>query len=169
MEYYCNHHVARLRRRWEKYRNKFQKNQNVLWIRLVHRTEKCWIPVSMALALVYTTKMVHMVFNPSMAKCTKRHIIISVITEPYSYLWSFNNKGCEIRRIRNSCLFSKNSYTEGDDNPTVRQPDQIQGDQYSLCTWWSQYRKLQVMFKVSPASLQTFIDTPNCVLVICYP
>jgi hypothetical protein len=34
----------------------------------------------------------------------------------------------------------------------------------SLCTWWSQYRKLQVMFKVSPASLQTFIDTPNCVL-----
>jgi hypothetical protein len=34
----------------------------------------------------------------------------------------------------------------------------------SLCTWWLQYRKLQVMFKVSPASLQTFIDTPNCVL-----
>jgi hypothetical protein len=33
-----------------------------------------------------------------------------------------------------------------------------------LCTWWLQYRKLQVMFKVSPASLQTFIDTPNCVL-----
>jgi hypothetical protein len=33
----------------------------------------------------------------------------------------------------------------------------------SLCTWWLQYRKLQVMFKVSPASLQTFIDTPNCV------
>jgi len=34
----------------------------------------------------------------------------------------------------------------------------------SLCTWWLQYRKLQVMFKVSTASLQTFIDTPNCVL-----
>jgi hypothetical protein len=34
----------------------------------------------------------------------------------------------------------------------------------SLSTWWLQYRKLQVMFKVSPASLQTFIDTPNCVL-----
>ena len=34
----------------------------------------------------------------------------------------------------------------------------------SLCTWWLQYRKLQVMFKVSPASLQTFTDTPNCVL-----
>jgi hypothetical protein len=34
----------------------------------------------------------------------------------------------------------------------------------SPCTWWLQYRKLQVMFKVSPASLQTFIDTPNCVL-----
>jgi hypothetical protein len=33
----------------------------------------------------------------------------------------------------------------------------------SLCTWWLQYRKLQVMFKVSPAGLQTFIDTPNCV------
>jgi hypothetical protein len=28
----------------------------------------------------------------------------------------------------------------------------------------TKYRKLQVMFKVSPASLQTFIDTPNCVL-----
>jgi hypothetical protein len=34
----------------------------------------------------------------------------------------------------------------------------------TVCTWWLQYRKLQVMFKVSPASLQTFIDTPNCVL-----
>ena len=34
----------------------------------------------------------------------------------------------------------------------------------SLCTWRLQYRKLQLMFKVSPASLQTFIDTPNCVL-----
>jgi hypothetical protein len=34
----------------------------------------------------------------------------------------------------------------------------------SLCTWWLQYGKLQAMFKVSPASLQTFIDTPNCVL-----
>jgi hypothetical protein len=37
----------------------------------------------------------------------------------------------------------------------------------SLCTWWLQYRKLQVMFKVSPASLQTFIVTPNCVLEDC--
>jgi hypothetical protein len=34
----------------------------------------------------------------------------------------------------------------------------------SLCTWWLQHWKLQVMFKVSPASLQKFIDTPNCVL-----
>jgi hypothetical protein len=34
----------------------------------------------------------------------------------------------------------------------------------SLCTWWLQYRNLQVVFKVFPASLQTFIDTPNCVL-----
>jgi hypothetical protein len=34
----------------------------------------------------------------------------------------------------------------------------------SLCTWWLQYRNLQVMFNVSPASLQIFIDTPNCVL-----
>jgi hypothetical protein len=32
----------------------------------------------------------------------------------------------------------------------------------SLCTWWLQYRKLQVIFKVS--SPQTFTDTPNCVL-----
>jgi hypothetical protein len=31
----------------------------------------------------------------------------------------------------------------------------IQDDKKSLCTWWLQYRKLQVMFKVSPASLQT--------------
>jgi hypothetical protein len=34
----------------------------------------------------------------------------------------------------------------------------------SACTWWLQYRKLQVMFKVPPASLQTFI---NCVLEDC--
>ena len=34
----------------------------------------------------------------------------------------------------------------------------------SLCTWWLQYRKLQVMSKVSPASLQKFAVTPNCVL-----
>jgi hypothetical protein len=40
----------------------------------------------------------------------------------------------------------------------------IQDDQKSLCTWWLQYRKLQVMFKVSTVSLQTFIDMPNCVL-----
>jgi hypothetical protein len=33
----------------------------------------------------------------------------------------------------------------------------------SLCAWWLQYRKLQVMCKVSTSSLQTFIDTPNCV------
>jgi hypothetical protein len=37
----------------------------------------------------------------------------------------------------------------------------------SLCTWWLQCRKLQVMFKMSPASLQTFIDTPNRVLEDC--
>jgi hypothetical protein len=37
----------------------------------------------------------------------------------------------------------------------------------SLGTWWLQYRKLQVMFKVSPASLQTFIDRPNFVLEDC--
>jgi hypothetical protein len=29
----------------------------------------------------------------------------------------------------------------------------------SLYAWWLQCRKLQVKFKVSPASLQTFIDT----------
>jgi hypothetical protein len=34
----------------------------------------------------------------------------------------------------------------------------------SLYTWWLRYRMLQVMFKVSTASLQTFIDTLNCVL-----
>ena len=34
----------------------------------------------------------------------------------------------------------------------------------SLCIWWLQYRKLEVMFKVFLAHLQTFSDTPNCVL-----
>jgi hypothetical protein len=34
----------------------------------------------------------------------------------------------------------------------------------SLCIWWLQWRDLQVMFKVSSASLQTYIDTPYCVL-----
>jgi hypothetical protein len=34
----------------------------------------------------------------------------------------------------------------------------------SLCTWWLQYRKLQVMFKVFPVGLQTFTDMANCVL-----
>jgi hypothetical protein len=34
----------------------------------------------------------------------------------------------------------------------------------SLFTWWLQYRKSKVMFKVSPACLQIFIDTPNYVL-----
>jgi hypothetical protein len=34
----------------------------------------------------------------------------------------------------------------------------------SLCTWWLQYKKLQVMLKMPPANLQTFIDMPNCVL-----
>jgi hypothetical protein len=34
----------------------------------------------------------------------------------------------------------------------------------AVFTWWLQYGKLQVTFKVSPASLQTFIDTPNCFL-----
>jgi hypothetical protein len=38
-------------------------------------------------------------------------------------------------------------------------PQHIQGDQKSLCTWWLLYRKLQVMFKVSAASLKTFFDT----------
>jgi hypothetical protein len=33
----------------------------------------------------------------------------------------------------------------------------------SLCTWWLQYRKLQVMFKLFLTRLQIFTDTPNCV------
>jgi len=41
----------------------------------------------------------------------------------------------------------------------------IQGDQkICWCTWWLQLIKLQVTFKVYPDSLQTYIDTPNCVL-----
>jgi hypothetical protein len=35
----------------------------------------------------------------------------------------------------------------------------LQGDQKVSVSWWLQYRKLQVMFKVSPANHQTFIDT----------
>jgi hypothetical protein len=34
----------------------------------------------------------------------------------------------------------------------------------SVCTRWLQYIKLQEMSKVSHTSLQTFIDTPNCVI-----
>jgi hypothetical protein len=34
----------------------------------------------------------------------------------------------------------------------------------SLCTWWLEHRNLQVMFKVSPANVQTFIVPQNCVL-----
>jgi len=34
----------------------------------------------------------------------------------------------------------------------------------SLYTWWFKYTKLQVIFEVSPANLQTFIDTPNSIL-----
>jgi hypothetical protein len=49
----------------------------------------------------------------------------------------------------------------------TRLPEQLKytGWSKSLCAPDDlQYRMLQVMFKVSPASLQTFIDTPNCVL-----
>jgi hypothetical protein len=42
--------------------------------------------------------------------------------------------------------------------------DTIQNDQKVSVHLMIQYRKLQVMFKVYPAILQTFIDTPNCVL-----
>jgi hypothetical protein len=43
--------------------------------------------------------------------------------------------------------------------------NKIQGDpKVSVCTWRLQHRKLQVMFKVFPSRLQTFIDTPNCIL-----
>jgi len=37
----------------------------------------------------------------------------------------------------------------------------------SPCTWWLQYRKLQVVFKVPPRHLQTFTDAPICVLEDC--
>ena len=48
--------------------------------------------------------------------------------------------------------------------PQIRNTNVYTGWSNSLCPWWLQYRKLQVMFKVSSASLQTFIDTPNCFL-----
>jgi hypothetical protein len=41
----------------------------------------------------------------------------------------------------------------------INEEMEVQGDQNFLCNWWLQYRKLQVLLKVSPASLQTFIDT----------
>jgi predicted transcriptional regulator len=40
----------------------------------------------------------------------------------------------------------------------------IQGDQKISVHLMITIRKVTSMFKVSPASLQTFIDTPNCVL-----
>jgi hypothetical protein len=39
----------------------------------------------------------------------------------------------------------------------------------SLCAWWLQYRKLQVIFKVSPNSLQTFIDTRRTLMPSVIP
>ena len=56
------------------------------------------------------------------------------------------------------------SQTNGDNPNNIRETSRYRVIKKSLCTWWLQYRKLQVMFKVSPASFQTFIDTPNCVL-----
>jgi hypothetical protein len=35
----------------------------------------------------------------------------------------------------------------------------VQDDQNSLCTWWLQYRKLQVMFKVSTTYRQGQVGT----------
>jgi hypothetical protein len=40
----------------------------------------------------------------------------------------------------------------------------IQGDQKVTVHLMITMQNLQVVFKVCPASLQTFIDTPNCVL-----
>jgi hypothetical protein len=49
----------------------------------------------------------------------------------------------------------------------------IQGDQKSLCTWWLQYRNLQVMFKVSPASITQYNNIMpghwTHINAICYP
>jgi hypothetical protein len=40
----------------------------------------------------------------------------------------------------------------------------VQGGQKSLCARDGYNIKLHVMFKVSPTSLQTFTDMPNCIL-----
>jgi hypothetical protein len=81
----------------------------------------------------------------------------------------------DISKDRNAFMFFINSsafhsYIHGLLHPviegktTVRNPCKYRVITKSLRTWCLQYRKLQVMFKVSPASLQTFIDTPNSVL-----
>jgi hypothetical protein len=105
-----------------------------MWIRLAYGTEKCWITVSMGLALVCNTKMVYKVLNLSVTKCTKGHIRISVITEPYCYLWTCKSKGCQVVEFVIFVYSEKNTYMEDGDNVTVRQPDQIEDDRNSLCT-----------------------------------
>jgi hypothetical protein len=45
---------------------------------------------------IHNTKIVYKVLNLSVAKCTKGHIRISVITDPYCYLWSCKSKGCQV-------------------------------------------------------------------------
>jgi hypothetical protein len=71
------------------------------------------------------------------------------------------------KRMRQLALFALTGWSAADiaiQCVRVEWTDDIQDVKKSLCTWWLQYRKLQVMFKVSPASLQTFIDKPKCVL-----
>jgi hypothetical protein len=85
-----------------------------------------------------------------------------------SQRWHNEAWSCVFRQINKSCLHvcitscTKVCWSEFAFMTFSEQ--NIQSDKKFLCTWLSQYRKLQVIFKMSPASLQTFIDTPNCVL-----
>jgi hypothetical protein len=67
--------------------------------------------------------------------------------------------GTSLPAFRDHCSFTLLSFRTTNIGHTLPTCLIIQGNQTSLCTWWLKYRKLQLMFKVSPASLQKFIDT----------
>jgi hypothetical protein len=86
-----------------------------------------------------------------------------VVTEPLYWWLQLYSSSCTVseRHVRRRSLTSnetKSLYIHSRIYRVIKK---------SLCTWLLQYRKLQVMFKMSPANLQTFTDTPKCVLEDC--